>query len=130
MTGNSAVVVANRDIPWSQPPGHFGAYSKYLVNEETGCKTMDFRVSLYPPRGFVEDHVHAEADHVYFILDGEGLMTLGEERRSVGPGTTIFVPRGVRHGIMSNGIGNLHFVVVTSPAQSLPMVDTFADQGS
>jgi len=41
-------------------------------------------------------HTH-DVDEAITILDGEAEARLGDERRVVGPGTTIFIPAGTPH---------------------------------
>jgi mannose-6-phosphate isomerase-like protein (cupin superfamily) len=117
-----ARVVTLEELPWWQPPGHPGALSKLLVNPATvPTRHFDFRVSLYPPGGEVEDHAHERAEHVYYVLSGRGLMTLDGERTVVGPHRAVFIPPGVRHAFVNNGLEDLVFVVVTSPPGELPL---------
>ena len=42
-------------------------------------------------------------------------MELDGERQVVRPGTTIFIPPGVMHGITNTGTVDLLFFVITSP---------------
>jgi mannose-6-phosphate isomerase-like protein (cupin superfamily) len=115
-------VIKFDELPWIQPPGHPGALSKLLVNPETAdSQRFDFRISLYRPQGMVEEHTHERAEHVYYILRGRGLMTLDGEALVVEPTTTVFIPPGVRHALVNNGLEDLVFVVVTSPPGELPL---------
>ncbi len=114
------------EVEWIEPPQHHSAYSKLLVhpdNSVTGY--FDFRISLYQPKGYVEEHTHERAEHVYYILQGRGLMTLGEKKYVVEPHTAIFVPPGVVHAIANTGLENLLFIVVTVPAGELPTSDNW-----
>lgn len=63
------------------------------------------------------------AEHVYHILVGRGLMTLGPEARVVEARDTIFIPPGVSYPLVNNGLDNLVFIVVTSPPGELPLTD-------
>jgi quercetin dioxygenase-like cupin family protein len=42
-------------------------------------------------------HVHPKQDEVFYVLAGEYLFQVGSERHTLGPGDTIFLPRGVPH---------------------------------
>ena len=102
---------------WEDLPGHFGgAYSKMLVRPDVcGSRRIDYRISTYQPKGYVEPHSHRVQEQVYHVLEGEALMELGEERRVVRRHDVIFVPPGVRHAIYNTGLSDLTFIVVTSP---------------
>jgi mannose-6-phosphate isomerase-like protein (cupin superfamily) len=105
--------------PWRQFPGHFGsALSKALVHPETtGSRQVDYRISTYQPMAYVERHRHAVQEQVYHVLDGEGLMEIGEEKRVVRKNDVIFLPPGVWHSIQNTGLGDLTFIVVTTPVK-------------
>lgn len=105
--------------PWQQFPGHFGsALSKALVHPETtGSRHVDYRISTYQPMGYVERHVHKVQEQVYHILDGEGLMEIGDEKRVVRKHDVIFITPGTWHSIVNTGLGDLTFIVVTTPVK-------------
>ena len=103
--------------PWQQFPGHFGgALSKALVHPDTvGSRQIDYRISTYQPMAYVEVHSHKVQEQVYHVLEGEGLMDIGGERRVVRQHDVIFLPPGVAHAIENTGLGDLTFIVVTTP---------------
>jgi len=104
-------------VIWDELPGHFGgAYSKLLVRPEScGSKSIDYRISVYQPRAYVELHSHRIQEQVYHVLDGEALMEIGGERTVVRRDDIIFIPPGVKHAIYNTGMTDLRFIVVTSP---------------
>lgn len=115
------------EVVWIEPPGHYGAYSKLLVNpDNSATKYLDFRLSLYQPKSLVADHVHEQAEHVYYILQGRGLMKLDGVPYVVEPNQAIFIPPGVVHSLANTGLENLLFIVVTVPANELPRIDSSA----
>lgn len=42
-------------------------------------------------------HVHSKEDELLYIMEGEHVITRGEEEFWIGPGEAIFLPRGVPH---------------------------------
>ncbi len=105
--------------PWQQFPGHFGsALSKALVAPDTtGSQLMDYRISTYQPMAYVERHVHKVQEQVYHVLDGEGLMEIGDEKRVVRKNDIVFITPGTWHSIENTGLGDLTFIVVTTPVR-------------
>lgn len=105
--------------PWQEFPNHFsGALSKALVRPETtGSRQLDYRISTYAPMAYVERHAHKVQEQIYHVLEGEGLMDVGEERTVVRKHDVIFLPPGVSHSIQNTGTGNLTFIVVTTPIE-------------
>ncbi|HXJ18241.1 MAG TPA: quercetin 2,3-dioxygenase [Candidatus Polarisedimenticolia bacterium] len=46
-----------------------------------------------PPR-----HVHSREDEIFYILEGAYELHVGDERRTVSPGASAVLPRGIPHG--------------------------------
>ena len=44
-------------------------------------------------------HTHAKADKFYLVMRGRARMTVGSETRIVGPGTVVWAPADVPHGV-------------------------------
>ena len=105
------------ETPWREFSNHFGgALSKPLVMPETlKSKHLDYRISMYQPMAYVARHKHKVQEQVYHVLDGEGLMEIGNEKHVVRKHDVIFLPPGVEHAISNTGLVDLVFLVVTSP---------------
>ena len=117
-----AVVRNIAEVPWREFPNHFGgALSKPLVMPETaGSRHLDYRISMYQPMAYVALHSHVVQEQIYHVLEGEGLMTIGDERTVVRRHDVIFLPPGVQHSIENTGLVDLVFLVVTSPVTDAP----------
>jgi mannose-6-phosphate isomerase-like protein (cupin superfamily) len=105
------------EVDWEDLPGHFGgAYSKFLVHPDTtGAQTVDYRISCYQPRAYVELHAHKIQEQIYHVLEGEGLMQVGEKRQVVRKHDVIYITPRVKHAIYNTGLSDLVFIVVTTP---------------
>ena len=105
------------EVDWEDLAGHFGgAYSKFLVRPETtGSRQIDYRISCYQPRAYVEPHAHKVQEQVYHVIEGEGLMHIAGKDHVVRKHDFIFLPPGVEHSIENTGLVDLVFLVVTSP---------------
>jgi len=116
---DTAFVQAMARLPWREYPGHFGgALSKALVApDNTGTARVDFRISRYAPAAYVEEHVHAVQEQIYYVLEGEGVLTTEGEQHLMRPHDYVYVPPGVRHGFSNTGTAGLVFLVVTTPAE-------------
>jgi len=102
---------------WQEVPGHDGAaYSKMFISaKDARSQHFDFRLSCYQPKGAASSHRHRRVEQVYYVLEGEGLLTLDRDTFVLKPGSGAFIPPGVEHSIENTGLGNLVFVVATSP---------------
>ena len=72
-------------------------------------------VTLEPKGGQVPWH-NQEQEEVYFIVEGEGEMCLGEERRAVRTGQAVFIPSKVFHQLTNTGDKPMRMIYVYGPA--------------
>ncbi len=59
---------------------------------------------------------HHEPPQIYVIIDGEGLMTVGEEQQTVRTGDLVYIPPNVPHGIQNTGDTVLQYISAATPA--------------
>jgi mannose-6-phosphate isomerase-like protein (cupin superfamily) len=55
---------------------------------------------------------HEKRDEMWYIIEGEGSVTLNTTELKVEKGSVVKVPRGVKHRIKNIGKGHLQFVEV------------------
>jgi mannose-6-phosphate isomerase-like protein (cupin superfamily) len=60
-------------------------------------------------------HAHEGADKYYFVLEGRGMFTIGEEQKDAGTGSLIVAPSGIPHGVTNNGGVRLSLLVTIAP---------------
>jgi quercetin dioxygenase-like cupin family protein len=113
----TAFVEKMANVAWQEFPGHFGgALSKALVGPaNSGSRRIDFRISRYAPNAYVQEHRHKVQEQIYYVLEGEGVLTLGKDRHLMRPHDYVYVPPGVPHSFTNTGLGGLVFLVVTTP---------------
>jgi len=121
-TGKNAFVAKMARLPWKEFPGHFGgALSKMLVGpDNSGTSIIDFRISRYAPSAYVQEHSHKIQEQIYYVLEGEGILTVGKDEHLMRPHDYVYLPPGVRHGFTNTGLSSLVFLVVTAPADDEP----------
>jgi mannose-6-phosphate isomerase-like protein (cupin superfamily) len=69
-----------------------------------------------PPLLDTPAHVHAKEDELFYILEGDHIVNRGELEFRVGPGDTVFLPRGIPHAQRRVVPGEGRMLVVCSPA--------------
>jgi len=90
--------------------------SYLLVSEDTcGSKNLSITVVEMEPGGTQHVHSH-EPEQMYYIMEGSGLMTVGEERRQVEAGECVFIPSFARHGLENTGGAVLRYLSAASPS--------------
>ncbi len=57
-------------------------------------------------------HYHKNTIETYYILEGKGVMEIGDETIEISPGTAILIPKGTPH----RGYGDFKTIVVCVPA--------------
>jgi quercetin dioxygenase-like cupin family protein len=60
-------------------------------------------------------HAHEGADKFYFVLEGSGTFTVGDEERQAEAGTIVAAPAGIQHGVTNSGNERLSLLVAISP---------------
>lgn len=63
-------------------------------------------------------HVHAVGDKLYYVLEGTGRITVGDDERQVAPGDLVCAPAGEGHGVRNPGPGRLVLLVMMAPKPS------------
>lgn len=61
-----------------------------------------------------EAHAHGDHEEVYYIISGNGTMTVNGETRPVRDGDAVFIPAGDTHSIANSGEGFLIFLAFSA----------------
>ena len=69
-----------------------------------------------PPGCSTQKHYHKLSEEIYFILQGQGIMSLNGESKEVGPGDAILIPPGAWHTIEAKT--ELRFLCCCAPPYS------------
>ena len=62
-------------------------------------------------------HTHPEMDEIIYVLSGEMTQWLEKESRTLKPGDSIFIPRGVVHGCLNQTDSECEFLAVLTPSK-------------
>jgi quercetin dioxygenase-like cupin family protein len=60
-------------------------------------------------------HQHEGQDKFYYVVEGEGDFVVANERRIAGPGSVVWAPAGVEHGVSNIGEARLVLLVGIAP---------------
>lgn len=71
---------------------------------------------LLPPGFAPPPHVHHAEEEAFYILEGQLTVTCGDRMWSVGPGSFVFLPRGITHTFRVEGSAPARMLQVTAPA--------------
>lgn len=68
-----------------------------------------------PPLADTPLHVHRDEDELFYILEGEHVIRVGDADFPVGPGGVVFAPRGIPHSQRRVVPGEGRELVLTTP---------------
>lgn len=67
------------------------------------------------PNQLQKVHAHADQDKFYFVLEGIGQFTVGNDLIEAGPGTVVWAEAGVPHGVENTGVERLVILMGIAP---------------
>lgn len=76
--------------------------ARILLDESTapGLKEAAMTELVMLPGATVPEHTHDTSAELLYILEGHGTMTLDGQASTVRAGMAIFIPAGVKHGLV------------------------------
>ncbi len=90
--------------PWAETCGQI----RCLVEQKDGAAAEIHHVEIADAKL----HYHARTDEFYYVIDGQGTMTLDGEEIELHKGVVVYIPRGVKHAAR----GSLTILTVCIPA--------------
>lgn len=63
-------------------------------------------------------HEHGDQDKFYYVIEGVGTFTVGNEVNDAGPGYAVWAKAGMPHGVENRGDARLTLLVGIAPAPS------------
>lgn len=63
-------------------------------------------------------HKHTDSEELYHVIQGQGEMSLGDKRFTVGVGDTVCIKPGIPHQIRNTGENDLKILCCCSPQYS------------
>ena len=105
-----------------------GSEIRELLAHRNSCiRNQTLAEARLAPGECATAHRHLKTEEIYFILEGQGIMRVGEDEASVGPGDAIAIPPGAEHHIRNTGNITLRFLCCCAPGYEHE--DTVLSQG-
>lgn len=83
-----------------------------------GNRQQSLAEATVPPGVITKLHMHKQSEEIYYIVAGEGKMTLGENTFNVTVGDTVCIAPNTPHQIFNFKDTDLKFLCACSPAYS------------
>jgi quercetin dioxygenase-like cupin family protein len=71
-----------------------------ISGKDTENDLAVFEQTGLTPKGGPPLHIHPNQDEWFYVIDGEYLFQVGEDKYQMKPGDTIFLPRKVQHAFI------------------------------
>ena len=93
-----------------------GSEIRELLAHRNSCiRNQTLAEARLPAGARTTAHHHAQTEEIYYLLEGRGVMRVGEQTRQVGPGDAIAIPPGAVHQITNTGATTLKFLCCCAP---------------
>jgi len=93
-----------------------GSEIRELLAHRNSCiRNQTLAEARLPPGSSTIPHYHVKTEEIYYLLEGEGLMRVGDETRRVSAGDAIAIPPGQIHQITNTGGETLKFLCCCAP---------------
>ena len=98
-------------------PTPHGSEIRPLIDRTTSAITQcSLAEEVLPPGCAVTPHHHRQLEEVYYILEGQGVMSVGDSEQEVGAGDAIYIPSDHRHTLKNTGTEVMKILLVCGPA--------------
>jgi mannose-6-phosphate isomerase-like protein (cupin superfamily) len=93
-----------------------GSIIRELMHPEVhGNVRQSLAEAFLPIGGRSFRHRHLKSEEIYYIIEGEGLLTVGPETAAVTAGDAVCIPPRTAHEIENTGSTPLRFLCCASP---------------
>lgn len=75
----------------------FGSNQVILLIDRSESERIELVVVIWSARNKGAMVAHSEKEQTFFVLEGKGEVTIGDETQAIGPGDVVFVPRNTPH---------------------------------
>lgn len=108
-------IVEHGRRPWTPGAAGHGSRIRFVADPTGAVAGLAFQHQECDPGVGAPSHTHA-FEEVLTVIAGTAEVWLGEQRRVVGPGTSVFIPTGAVHGFVNVGTGvlQLQFIIAAN----------------
>jgi mannose-6-phosphate isomerase-like protein (cupin superfamily) len=107
--------MAGRPVVVPPGQGHRVGNVEFLARTSESPR-FNFGIVEIAAGRMLDEHVHADEDDAFYILEGELTFTFGGEEAAAPPGTFVLVPPGVEHGFRNDGAAPVRMLNIHAPA--------------
>ena len=95
--------------------GMCGLVKELLKPDNSDIRQLSIALITVEPRMAAIPHKHAVTEEVYYILEGEGIVTIDDAQYRLRRGHAVYIPDGCLHQIANTGATTLSLLTVNAP---------------
>jgi quercetin dioxygenase-like cupin family protein len=107
--------IEQREVQQGLFRAHGGGVAAMLLDGSVLREILFLAQGVLMPGSIIESHVDPY-EEIYYILEGQGLMTVGLEKRRVRRGDAVWIPQGSAHGLENDSGGECSVLVIAGMA--------------
>ena len=113
-------VIGQRDYPVWQAPDQSRKVNLQVSRETCGANHISAGLFWLSPRQETQADIHPDAEEIYYVVGGSGLLVMDGEEFRVAKGMTVFIPAGVEHQSFNDGDEELCYFYAFGPQPAGP----------
>ncbi|HTY45081.1 MAG TPA: cupin domain-containing protein [Patescibacteria group bacterium] len=100
---------------------------KFIKKVPLNTDKLVFNTFYFKPRQILPFHKHPATDELFYIVEGVGEFTVGNESVTVGPTSAVYGPADVFHGLVNSGEKEMVVISVQAPK---PVTSVYAENAT
>ncbi len=94
-----------------------GATAAMLLDSSVLQGILFFAHAVLKPGKVIEPHIDPY-EEIYYLLQGQGIMIVGDEQQKVNAGDATWLPYGVSHSLVNDGDEDCIILVVAAMSRA------------
>jgi len=100
---------------------------KFIKKIPLDTDNIVFNTFCFKPRQFLPLHKHPATGELFYIVEGVGEFTAGNEKTIIGPTSAVYGPADVFHGLVNSGDKAMVVISVQAPK---PVENVYAENAT
>jgi len=108
-------VIKVSENPEMEIPGHTVCTGREIAGELIGIEAYALKYGVFGEGGVSNEHTHAEAEHVFYILSGALTIFADGKEYTAQSGEALHIPSGIPHASANAFDGTTTYIALTIP---------------
>ena len=109
--------IRQKEVVEGRYVAHGGAIATMLLDSSVLQGILFFAYAVLKAGKVIESHIDPY-EEIYYLLHGQGVMTVGDEQQKVTVGDAIWLPYGLPHSLANDG--NEDCIILVTAAMPQP----------